>query len=107
MRFCPLSPPPSTLSTIPLAELVLRTRYYFHAILWLGCGRWTNCTFPCSCFRVKFLEQLTHNQKCSIPFLEVGNPKNLPPSRRISSLEHFGLAHFEIIGCQASAYSLT
>jgi hypothetical protein len=26
-----------------------------------------------------------------------GKPKNLPPSNRISGLEHCGLAHFEII----------
>jgi hypothetical protein len=31
-------------------------------------------------------------------FLEVGNPKNLPPSSRISSLGQFGLAHLDIMG---------
>src|SRR5947209_17841235 len=47
-------------------------------------------------------------------FLVVGNPKNLPPSRRISSLEQSGLAHLEIMGLNdvrlvihSDAYSLT
>lgn len=38
-----------------------------------------------------------HNQKCSTESVPVRKPKNLPPSIRMSSLGHFGLAHFEII----------
>jgi hypothetical protein len=38
-----------------------------------------------------------HSQKCSMVFPLVANPKNLPPSNRISILEHAGLAHFWIM----------
>jgi hypothetical protein len=46
---------------------------------------------------VKFREQSTQSQKCSIDIGRVWKPKNLPPSKRMSCLGHFGLAHLEII----------
>jgi hypothetical protein len=51
---------------------------------------------------VKLLAQLAQSQKFSIVLFFalaffVWKPKNLPPSMRISILEHCGLAHFEIM----------
>jgi hypothetical protein len=37
------------------------------------------------------------SQKCSIRLADVGNPKNRPPSIRMSNREQRGLAHLEII----------
>lgn len=57
----------------------------------------SNSTRSSMCRRVKFLAQLLQSQKFSIALSFVGNPKNLPPSMRMSILEHCGLAHFEIM----------
>jgi hypothetical protein len=46
---------------------------------------------------VKSLTQLLQSQKFSMALFFVGKPKNLPPSMRMSVLEHCGLAHFEIM----------
>jgi len=61
-----------------------------------------NSTCPSTCRRVKLLAQLEHSQKFSIALslvirFFVWKPKNLPPSMRISILEHCGLAHLEIM----------
>jgi hypothetical protein len=57
-----------------------------------------NSTWPSTCLSVKLLAQLAHSQKFSIALAFcVWKPKNLPPSMRISILEHCGLAHFEIM----------
>lgn len=56
-----------------------------------------NSTRPSYSRRVKCFAQLLHSQKFSIVFFFVGKPKKRPPSMRISILEQFGLAHFEIM----------
>jgi hypothetical protein len=62
----------------------------------------SNSTRPAFNFKVKFLEQSTQSQKCSIDIGWVWNPKNLPPFKRMSCLGHFGLAHLEIIKAKKS-----
>lgn len=63
----------------------------------LRCSLRTSATWPCFTASVKSFAQFVHSQKCSIALLFKGNPKNRPPSRRISTLGQFGLAHFEIM----------